>query len=214
MMRWQKAAIAVIILISLALGIFFYGQLPERMASHWNASGQADGYSEKGMGVFLIPGLLVFLAVLWFVIPKIDPKRKNIEAFREQYDTFFVIISIFFLLVYAQILLWNMGTEISPNLVMPIGLGILFFYIGVLVESAKQNWFVGIRTPWTLSSEKVWDRTHKLGGKLYKVAGVIALLGILSLEHAVWFIIVPVLLVSGYLIIYSYLEYKKENGKG
>jgi uncharacterized membrane protein len=209
-MSWQRVAIAVIILISLALGLFFYEQLPDRMASHWNASGQVDGYSGKGIGVFLIPGVLVFLALLWFVIPKIDPKRKNIEAFRGYYDSFFVVLALFFLLVYAQILLWNLGTEISPNFVMPIGLGILFFYIGVLVENAKQNWFVGIRTPWTLSSEKVWDKTHKLGGKLYKIAGLVSLVGILFMEQAIWFIIVPVILFSGYLFLYSYLEYKKE----
>lgn len=212
-MSGKRAAIVSIILISLALGILFYGQLPDRMASHWNAAGEADGYSEKGVGVFLMSGILIFLFLLWLAIPKIDPKRRNIELFREHYDNFFVVLSLFMLMVQAQILLWNLGHRISPNLIMPIGGGMLFYYIGVMVGHAKQNWFVGIRTPWTLSSEPVWDKTHRLGGKLFRISGAISLIGILFIEHAVWFILAPVLLSSGYLVLYSYLEFRKESGQ-
>ena len=208
-MSWQKIAVIAIILISLALGIFFYDRLPEEMASHWNASGEVNGYTEKALGTFLIPGLLAFFAILYYLVPKIDPLGKNIDKFREHYENFFVIISLFLLMVYAQVLLWNTGTMISPNILMPVGIAFLFFYIGILLENAKMNWFVGIRTPWTLSSEKVWDKTHKLGGKLFKVAAAFSVIGIFAGNFAVWFILIPVLLVSAYLILYSYLEFRK-----
>jgi len=86
----------------------------------------------------------------------------------------------------------------------------LFYYCGILVENAKRNWFIGIRTPWTLSNEKVWEKTHKLGGKLFKAAAIIILFGIVLKGYALLFILVPVIFVSFYLIVYSYVEYQKE----
>jgi uncharacterized membrane protein len=93
---------------------------------------------------------------------------------------------------------------------MPIGLGLLFFYIGILCENAKRNWFIGIRTPWTLSSDKVWDKTNKLGGKLFKIAGVVALFGIFFRSYTMYFVLVPAISFAVYTIVYSYLEYRKE----
>jgi len=79
-----------------------------------------------------------------------------------------------------------------------------------LIENAKRNWFIGIRTPWTLSSDKVWRKTHMMGGKLFKIVGVIALFGIILPKYAVFFVLIPVILVTGYLIFYSYFNYQKE----
>ena len=93
---------------------------------------------------------------------------------------------------------------------MPIALGLLFFYAGILCENAKRNWFVGIRTPWTLSNDRVWDRTHQIGGKLFKLAGVITFLGVFFQNYAVFFILAPVLVVTVYTVVYSYVEYQKE----
>jgi uncharacterized membrane protein len=93
---------------------------------------------------------------------------------------------------------------------MTPAMAVLFYYCGVLVENAEKNWFIGIRTPWTLSSDSVWKKTHKLGGKLFKINGVIALLGMLFGQWAFFFVIVPAIFVSFYTILYSYLEYQKE----
>jgi uncharacterized membrane protein len=78
------------------------------------------------------------------------------------------------------------------------------------MEKAKKNWFVGIRTPWTLSSENVWEKTHKIGAKLFKAAGITALLGVLAPAYSFFFILGPILAASLYLVLYSYLEYRKE----
>jgi uncharacterized membrane protein len=96
---------------------------------------------------------------------------------------------------------------------MPLGLGFLFYYVGVVCEHSKRNWFIGIRTPWTLSSDRVWEKTHKIGGRLFKAAGVVALIGVFFQRHAVWFILIPVLSVAVYTILYSYLEYQREEKK-
>jgi uncharacterized membrane protein len=82
--------------------------------------------------------------------------------------------------------------------------------MGILTENAERNWFIGIRTPWTLSSERVWKRTNRLGGKLFRIAGITAAFGAFFPEFAIYFILVPVIAVAGFSIIYSYMEYQKE----
>jgi uncharacterized membrane protein len=208
-MKWQRRLIALIIIISFGISALAHDGLPETMASHWNAAGEVDGYSPKSPGAVMMPMVMAFIALLYAAIPRIDPLRKNIRKFQPYYENFFLVLILFFFVLHAQILLWNLGTQVSPNITMPVLLGGLFFYIGIVTENTKRNWFIGIRTPWTLSSDRVWDRTHKLGGKLFKAAGLIALLGILFHEHALWFILAPVLIAALYLVIYSYLEYRR-----
>jgi uncharacterized membrane protein len=211
-LRKSELALGAIVLLSLLIGVYFYSRMPEQMASHWNAQGQVDGYMSRFWGLFLMPLILVGLGFLFLVIPKIDPLRANIEQFRKYYDGFIILFFVFMLCVHFQVILWNLGIKISPNLVIPIGLGLLFFYVGILCENAKRNWFVGIRTPWTLSSDEVWEKTHRIGGKLFKVAGAIAISGALFPAYAVLFVLLPVLFVAVFTIIYSYFEYERRAG--
>jgi uncharacterized membrane protein len=211
-MRKSEIAIFGIILLSFILSAYFYPQMPEQVASHWNAQGQVDGYMSKSWGLFFMPFVLVGLALLFLAIPRIDPLKANIEAFRKYYDGFVILFLVFMLAIHFQVILWNIGLQISPNVMMPIAVGLLFFYIGILCENAKRNWFVGIRTPWTLSNDRVWDRTHQIGGKLFKVAGVITFLGVFFQNYAVFFILAPVLVVTVYTVVYSYVEYQREAG--
>lgn len=212
-MRKSQIAIVVIVLLSFVAGICFYAWMPEKMATHWNAEGQVDGHMSKFWGLFLVPFVLAGLALLFFIIPRIDPLKANIEKFRKYYEGFIALFFIFMLSIHFQIILWNLGIRISPNVILPIGLGLLFFYIGILCEHAKRNWFIGIRTPWTLSSDKVWDKTHKVGGKLFKIAGAITLLGVFFRNYVLFFILIPVLLTTVYTLVYSYFEYQKEERK-
>ncbi len=209
-MKKSEIIILGIILLSFVVGIYFYPRMPEEMATHWNAKGQVDGYMSKFWGLFLIPFILVGCALLFIAILKIDPLKTNIEKFRKYYDRFIILFFVFMFSIYFWAILWNLGIKISPNIIFSIGLGFLFFYIGILCENAKRNWFIGIRTPWTLSNEVVWERTHKIGGKLFKFAGVIALLGIFFQNYSLFFVLVPIILVAVYTIIYSYFEYQKE----
>jgi uncharacterized membrane protein len=208
--RKSEILIIGITLLSFAIGVYYYPQMPEKMASHWNAKGQVDDYLSKFWGVFLIPITLVPLALLFMAIPRIDPLRENIEKFRRYYDGFVILFMLFMVFVYLQMILWNIGIKISPNVFVPIGAGLLFIGAGILCENAKRNWFIGIRTPWTLSSERVWDKTHRLGGKLFKIVGVVAMVGIFFQSYAVFFVLIPVILVAAYTVGYSYFEYRKE----
>ena len=209
-MRKSRIIILLIILISFAVGIYLYPLFPDTMASHWNVQGQVDGYMSKFWGAFLMPFIVVGLFLLFIVIPKIDPLKENIEKFRKYYETFIVAIILFLFYLYILTLLWNLGVRFDMNRFLIPAFGILFYCAGILVENAKRNWFIGIRTPWTLSSEVVWEKTHKIGGKLFKIAGIIALLGIFIPQYTFFLVMIPVLSFSLYVIVYSYFEYQKE----
>jgi len=209
-MRKSTLAVLLIILVCFFLGIAFYPQMPDEMASSWDIKGNVKGYLPKFWGLFLVPIIsFCILLLLFILLPKIDPLKANIEKFRKYFDTFIVVIAVFFFYIYLLTILWNLGYNFDVGRAMIPALGILFYYCGVLVENAKRNWFIGIRTPWTLSNEEVWEKTHKLGGKLYKIIGLIAFLGVIFPSYALLIILIPVISATIYITIYSFFEYKK-----
>jgi len=209
-MRTNELIITVVIFLSLIIGAYFYPAMPDDIASHWNAVGEVDGYLPKSWSLFLMP--LVLIACLLFIalIPSLDPLKANIEKFRGHYDNFSVVLVLFLFYIYLLTIFWNIGMKFNMMQLMAPAFTVLLYYTGILVENSKKNWFIGIRTPWTMSSERVWNKTHKVGGKLFKVAGLIALLGIFFPYYSLLIILVPILLVAAYTAVYSYLEYNKE----
>jgi len=202
--------IFIIILISFIVGIFLMPHLPDQMASHWNSQGQVDDYMSKRLGVFLMPLVSVALFLLFIIIPKIDPLKKNIEKFRKHFNRFILLIFLYLFYIHTLTILWNLDYRFNmTNMILP-AIGLLFLYIGILLKHAKRNWFIGIRTPWTLSDDKVWDKTHQLGSKLYIASGIIAILSIFIQKYAIWLILVPAIGVAIFLIVYSYIKYNKK----
>lgn len=208
-MKKSYVAIAGALLAQLLLAAYLYPSLPDSIVTHWDAAGAPNGYMPKLFGLSIIPAITAVLILMFAAIPRIDPLGANVRKFRRQYGWFVAVLALFMLALQAEVVLWNIGVFVSPNVVLSVGMAALFFYAGVLFESAKRNWFVGIRTPWTMSSERVWDRTHKLAGKLFKAAGVLAAAGALLPEYAVLLVLAPVMIVAIYSVAYSYVEYKK-----
>ncbi len=202
--------VAVIVLLLFAVSAFFYPQLPDKLASHWNAAGQADGYSSKFWGLFLLPIIAIFLSLLLVFIPGLDPLKANVEKFKGYYYGFVIAFLLFFFYVHLLTVIFNLGYTFNMTTLLMPGFATLFYIIGMVVGKAKRNYFIGIKTPWTLSSDSVWDKTHKLGGKLFKIAAIITLLGVLLDKYAIWFLLVPVLLVGVITVVYSYLVFRKE----
>ena len=208
-MKGTKLVSLGIIFLMFCLGAYFYNSLPEKIASHWNAEGQVNGYMSKNMALIFIPGLTLVLYGFFRLIPRIDPLKKNIAAFAGYYDNFVLAFTAFMLYIYCVTLVLNLGYGLSINSLLTPAMAALIFYTGVLLEKSRRNWFIGVRTPWTLSSDVVWDKTNKLGGKLFKVVGLFILLGIFLPNLLVYVILAPVLLVSLGLVVYSYVEYQK-----
>lgn len=208
MKKTTIAALALII-ISFIIAIWLYPAMPERMASHWNGAGEVDGWMPRFWGLFLMPILSAGLLLLFLAIPKIDPLKKNIKKFMKYYDWFIALFIVFLFYIYLLTIFWNLEYRFNMTSMIIPAVGILFIYLGILTEHAKRNWFIGVRTPWTLSSDKVWEKTHKLAGKLFKIAGVIALFGIVFQKYAMWLIFIPVLIAALYPVVYSYFAYQK-----
>lgn len=208
-MRPAEAVVLAVVVLSLLAGAWLYPKMPERMASHWNAKDQVDGYMPRFWGVFLMPLVALLMLALFIIIPRIDPLKKNIEKFRGYFDGFILIVTAFLIFIYKLSILWNLGYRFRMGQLMAPALAILFYYCGVLIQHAKRNWFIGIRTPWTLSSDRVWDSTHRLGAKLFKASAPIVLLAAFFPDYALWLILVPVLLATVIVTVYSYLEYRK-----
>ncbi len=212
----KKEKILIVIILALLAAIFvvsiaFYPHLPEQVPSHWNAQGEVDAYMSKFWGTFTLPSIMVGIVALLLLIPKIDPLKENIKKFKGYYYEFVVAFSLFMLFMQVQILLWSIGIKLSINVFVPIITGGLFYFIGILLEKAKRNWFIGIRTPWTLSSDVVWEKTHKIGALLFKVCGIISIIGAFFEKYSPYFILIPIIISSVYLLVYSYVEYQKEN---
>lgn len=195
-------------LANIVLTAAAYGSLPDRIIIHWNAAGAPDGYSGK-LGVMLMPTASLMFLGLFLVIPRIDPSG-NIGRFGGAYVGLMSMMQLYMLFFNGVFIAQNLGYAFSMVTALALAMGAMFIYLGAVLEKAKQNWFVGIRTPWTLSNEEVWDRTHRLGGRLFKASGAVTLLGALVPDVSVWLIVVPVILSSLYLVWYSYTEYQKK----
>lgn len=207
-MTWVCAVIIVLAALIASLAAAPY--LPEQVATHWNAGGQADGYSSRLTGMLLMPFVMVAILFLMLAIPAIDPLKANIRLFRSEYNLLIVFLLFFFLYMHILTLLWGVGVHYDMNRAIMPGMGLLIYYMGVLVSKARRNYMIGIRTPWTLANEAVWDKTHRLGGRLFKIAGLLAFLGLIFPTQAFLFLLVPILAVTVWLLIYSYLAYRKE----
>jgi uncharacterized membrane protein len=203
-------AIIAVIILTFGFTIAVYPSAPDLVASHWNAAGEVNGYMSKFWGLFLVPFIMTGFVALLAFLPRIDPHKENYEKFLGYYEGFILLFALFLMAIQVQIVLWSIGYQISPNITFPLLVGALFIYIGFLLGHAEQNWFVGIRTPWTLSSKKVWKKTHELGGKLFVIAGIISCLGIFAGVYALWFVLVPALAVAVITVAYSYYEFQKE----
>ncbi|NOH01126.1 MAG: SdpI family protein [Chloroflexi bacterium] len=198
--------------IAVIAGALLWNQLPDQMASHWNANDQVDGYMPKFWGVFLMPLVILGMFALFLIIPNIDPLKANIAQFRGAFNLFIVLISAFMLYIHGLTLAWSLGYQnFKMSAAMLPFLGVLFFFVGYLLRQAKRNFFIGIRTPWTLSSDSVWDKTHRLGSVLFMLSGAIAILGsFIGGEIAFWLFFIPLMGSALFLVVYSYVLYQRE----
>jgi uncharacterized membrane protein len=213
-MSTRTTTIIVLILIAAATlaGLALWNRLPDQMASHWNINDQVDGYMPKLWGVFMLPLVTLGLFLLFLAIPSVDPLKANIEQFREAFNLFIVLMVGFMLYIYGLSLAWNLGyTGFRMSGAMLPAIGLLFIFIGFMMRQAKRNFFIGIRTPWTLSSDRVWDETHRIGAILFMVSGALAFIGgFFGGTTAFWFMFAPIIGSTVFLLIYSYILYQRE----
>lgn len=188
-----------------------YSRLPEQVPVHWDWSGQPDRWGSRVEGAFLLPAIALVLWGLLRWLPTIDPRRANYARFGGTYDFSVNAILTFMAGLHIVLLGTVLGWPISVERVVPGAVGVLLLIIGNLLPRARSNWWFGIRTPWTLSSDRVWQKTHRVGGYLMILAGLGLLVQALIPGKATAGLAIGlvVLCVAGTLV-YSYVAWRGE----
>jgi len=201
----------VVIILAFLAGFYFWSRLPAQVPTHWDFAGQVNGYSSPLLAAFLLPLMMLVLYLVFLVLPYLDPKKEQYASFAPVYHHFKDLIVAFLFIIFMLTDLNGLGYDINIGLWTPLLIGGLFVIIGFLLDKVKMNWFLGIRTPWTLSSETVWNKTHQLSSRVLMLAGLI--IASTVLVPAAWrmaLFIIAIAIVALGLPIYSYILYAKE----
>ncbi|MGD1008056.1 MAG: SdpI family protein [Ignavibacteriaceae bacterium] len=197
----------IIILAAVCLSIWSFQYLPERMITHWNLAGKADGWSSREFTVIFFPSFLAAIYAILTISPRFDPKRERYQEFSRVYFILRAVVLLLILIAFAIIIFSNLGYKIDIGTTLTIVMSIVIIIMG----KVKPNWFLGIRTPWTLSSENVWNKTHRLFSRLWVCVGICALI-VVWINPAAAIIIFSAGVAGSfiYVCVYSYILYKNE----
>ena len=210
--RWYPVVLA---LVAVAMSAAVYTRLPDTMAVHWDISGNPNGWMPRAIGAAIGPVSIVLLALVLRVIPRVDPRAENYARFGEAYEVIVASVLVMLLVVHGIILALALGYHVSVGRIVPALVGALFVVIGNMMPLVRPNWWVGFRTPWTLSNDRVWARTHRLGGYCMTAGGVIMILAALLLPPSLGVPVLIAVAVASALgpAVYSYLTWKREEGR-
>lgn len=199
----------LIVVAMLVTGWILFDNLPDQMPTHWNVEGQVDGYMPKSTAIYLFPGITFAAALLFPVLSMIDPRKEKYVLFRRPW----LILQTVFVLFFAYMYFVSLYLALNPDvLITPFiltGLGILFIIIGNYLGKVRQNYFVGIKTPWTLHSEEVWNKTQRVGGWAFLFAGIVTLINAFVRWQLVPVMITVLAIAVIVPVVYSYILYRK-----
>jgi len=176
--KWLGPVLIVLAFIGTAI---VYPDLPARVPTHWDWRGQVDGTMARFPGAFIAP---LAATAIWLLLPllrRIDPRRRNYDRFDETFWVLLNILALAMVLLQVAVLAAALGSPLAHGRLILGGVGILFLVIGNYLPRLRSNWWMGIRTPWTLENDDVWRRTHRLGGKSFALGGLACVLGALLL---------------------------------
>ena len=206
----REIPLLIVVLIPFVYLFYIWNSLPETVPTHWNYKGEIDDWGDKTTLIFITFLLSGLTYILFTVIPFIDPK-KRIQTMGNKYHNL-KFLMVLFMSALAVFIIYSAKEQsiTNPSFII-LAMGLLFMLLGNYFKTIKANYFIGIRTPWTLEHESVWKSTHKLAGKLWFVGGLAIVLSSLTTTkdfNGIFFISVTLLLAL-IPIVYSYLEYKK-----
>jgi uncharacterized membrane protein len=197
--------------VSVIASVVAYPSMAERVPTHWNMQGEVDGWSSRFVVAWVIPLVMATMLVIFRILPHIDPRRANYEKFRGAYDAIVITIMVFMTGLHMLLLASATGSEVPIARVIPAAVGAFFMVLGVLLPRAHPNWFIGIRTPWTMTSDVAWERTHRLGGTLFLLSGVLTVLAsVVTPRQAAWVLIVSASVTGVTVIAYSFVVWRRE----
>ncbi|MDN5311757.1 MAG: hypothetical protein PWQ68_730 [Thermoanaerobacteraceae bacterium] len=200
----------ILIFTLYVVGFILYHKLPDMVPNHWNMAGEVDGYMAKESFIIFFPSLILGLYLLMSLAPMIDPRSDNYKKFKGVFEGFRVLIVLVMIVLYLTSILFALGIPVPIGKVVMLSVGILWVFIGNYFGKVRFNYTFGIRTPWTLASEEVWNKTHRVSGPLWVAAGIIMMLSIFIPDKPAFIIDMTAIAIAGiYGFIYSYWLYNK-----
>ena len=208
-MKQSKSSILLTV-VSLLLSLTVFSSLPEQIPAHWNVHGTVDRFAPK-LTVFIFPGIIFLITILFQFMRRTDPNSDNYDKFQREYHRYTFVIGLVFFAVQIMTIAAAFRMDFNVNLIFCLGIGSFFIFIGNLLPKTKHNYFIGIRTPWTLVDEQNWFRTHRIAGKIWVLGGLIVALTALapeSFQVPVFLTVLAVMVVTPF--VYSYTEFRKK----
>lgn len=205
---------AITVTVMLVASAVAWAALPvdAEIPIHWNLAGEVDGTTPKAFGLLLTPGIAALTALVLAGAPFLDPRREHLRQSMAAYTVLCGAVIAFIGAVHLAIIWAALGNELDIALVMGIGAAVIFAAIGAVIGRTRSNWIMGVRTPWTLSSERSWDRTHRLAGRLFLVAAALVLVASVTGTAELVFgtIIGSVLAVTAAVVVFSYVAWRDD----
>lgn len=210
--KQENIKLWILFAVTLLIGAVSYSYLPERVPIHFDAAGNVDNYGGR-ITIFLFPAIILFMIVTAEVARNIDPKKSSYNKFNKQYYLIYFLVSILMLLIQLYTIAFSMNIKIwNISSIMPFAVGLLFAFIGNIMPKFKQNFYAGIRTSWALSDEEVWFKTHRFGGKVWFIGGILMMASSIlpaNMKIVTFFVILATLSIAP--TIYSYVVYRKKH---
>jgi len=204
--------IIIFLLATLVLAFYVYPMMPEKVPMHWNARGEIDRYSGRFFGTFGLPLINIGLYFLFYLVPVIDPKKKNIYRSWGVYNIVRYFVHGMFVVIYLMVIAVVFGYNVDVGLITQLIISLMFVFLGNSIGKIKYNYTFGIRLPWTLADERVWKKTHRFGGRLMVMCGILGCLNAFVNKTFAYQVFMT-LIIGCFVVIgmYSYLHYRKLN---
>lgn len=204
---------SIIILLPILIGLILWGELPDKLPTHWNAEGVVDGWSSKGFAVFGLPLFLFVVHWVCLLATNADPKKQNHTD--KIVGVVLWICPIVSITMLAFVYGTALGMEFKVDKIMLLLMGLMFVIIGNYLPKCKQNYTIGIKIPWTLNDEENWNKTHRMGGKLWVLAGVITMLCIFLPANIMVVVFIVILFIAIMVpTVYSYILHRNKKKSG
>lgn len=212
--NWKAQIPSIVMILAMFItAIVTYPMLPDKLPVHWNIHGEVDRYmATNPFSAVLFPLIALFALGLFLFLPGVDPKREKYKLFSREYVIIQRVILFFFLVLYGVAIANSLGYAVPTGLVIPVAVGVLLIVLGNYMGKIRWNYFVGFKLPWTLANETVWNKTHRFGGKLFMIGGLLTVAGVF-LPPAIRFGMLTVIciLIVGGTVVYSWTMYRREN---
>jgi uncharacterized membrane protein len=212
-MKWSYWIVAgALTVAACGASLALYPSLPARIPTHWDIRGQIDAYGDKSWAVFLIPAVMTGMMALFAALPVLSPKPFQVNTFRSTYLFIMVLVVGLFGYMHAIVLLASTGRAIDFNRVLLGGMYLFFILFGNVLGKVQRNLYMGVRVPWTIASDRVWNDTHRLASWMFVACGIVAfaidMVGYPLISFA------PMLVALVVPIVYSFVHYQSLERRG